>query len=79
MIRAYRIAPVSAVTPFIYVELISMIALSYIVFGDVPDHWSLIGSLVIVVSGLYLIHRERVAHKEALMALEPIEPLAEKR
>lgn len=79
MIQAYRFAPVSAVTPFIYVELISMIALSYLVFGDVPDHWSLIGSLVIVASGLYLIHRERIAHKESLMALEPIEPLEEKR
>lgn len=73
MIQAYRFAPVSAVTPFIYVELISMIALSYFVFGDKPDEWSFIGSLVIVASGLYLIHRERIAHKEDLMALEPIE------
>jgi drug/metabolite transporter (DMT)-like permease len=79
MIQAYRFAPVSAVTPFIYIELISMIALSYVVFGDVPDRWSFIGSLVIVTSGLYLIHRERIAHKESLMALEPIEPLEEKR
>ncbi|CCB64593.1 MULTISPECIES: DMT family transporter [unclassified Hyphomicrobium] len=73
LIQAYRFAPVSAVTPFIYVELISMIALSYFVFGDKPDQWSFIGSLVIVGSGLYLIHRERIAHKENLMALEPIE------
>lgn len=73
LIQAYRFAPVSAVTPFIYIELISMITLSYLVFGDKPDQWSFIGSLVIVASGLYLIHRERIAHKENLMALEPIE------
>ncbi len=81
MIQAYRFAPVSAVTPFIYIELISMITLSYLVFGDKPDHWSFIGSLVIVASGLYLIHRERIAHQESLMALEPIEtsPIEEKR
>ncbi|MBS0234553.1 MAG: DMT family transporter [Proteobacteria bacterium] len=73
MIQAYRFAPVSAVTPFIYIELISMITLSYFVFGDKPDQWSFTGSLVIVASGLYLIHRERIAHQESLMALEPIE------
>jgi drug/metabolite transporter (DMT)-like permease len=73
VIQAYRFAPVSAVTPFLYIELISMITLSYLVFGDQPDRWSFLGSLVIVASGLYLIHRERIAHKESLMALEPIE------
>ncbi len=73
MIQSYRFAPVSAVTPFLYFELISMITLSYLVFGDKPDHWSFIGSLVIVASGLYLIHRERIAHKENLMALEQTE------
>ncbi|MET0408284.1 MAG: DMT family transporter [Hyphomicrobium sp.] len=73
IIRAYKLAPVAAVTPFLYIELISMIALSYLVFGDKPDRWSFIGSLVIVASGLYLIHRERIAHRESLMALEPIE------
>ncbi len=73
MIQSYRFAPVSAVTPFLYFELISMITLSYLVFGDRPDHWSFIGSLVIVASGLYIIHRERIAHKENLMALEQTE------
>jgi drug/metabolite transporter (DMT)-like permease len=81
VIQAYRFAPVSSVTPFLYIELISMITLSYLVFGDRPDRWSFVGSLVIVASGLYLIHRERIAHRESLMALEPIEtePLEEKR
>jgi drug/metabolite transporter (DMT)-like permease len=73
MIQAYRFAPVSAVTPFLYIELISMITLSYLVFGDKPDRWSFVGSLIIVASGLYLIHRERIAHKENLMALEQTE------
>ena len=50
-----------------------MITLSYLVFGDKPDYWSFIGSLVIVASGLYLIHRERIAHKENLMALQQTE------
>lgn len=73
IIQAYRFAPVSAVTPFLYIELLSMLTLSYLVFGDKPDHWSFVGSLIIVASGLYLIHRERIAHRESLMALEPTE------
>lgn len=74
IIQAYHFAPVSAVTPFLYFELISMITLSYVVFGDQPDRWSFLGALIIVASGLYLIHRERLAHRESLMALEPVEP-----
>jgi drug/metabolite transporter (DMT)-like permease len=73
VIQAYRLAPVSAVTPFLYFELISMITLSYLVFGDEPDRWSFAGALIIVGSGLYLIHRERLAHREDLMALESLE------
>jgi drug/metabolite transporter (DMT)-like permease len=42
----------------------SMIALEYVVFGDTPDRWSLIGSSVVIASGIYLVHRERVAHRE---------------
>ncbi|MBN9247967.1 DMT family transporter [Hyphomicrobium sp.] len=73
IIQAYRFAPVSVVTPFLYFELISMITLSYVVFGDQPDRWSFVGALVIVASGLYLIHRERIAHRESLMTLEPVD------
>ena len=59
-IHAYRLAPASAVTPFLYFQLISMMGLGYVVFGDVPDHWTLLGSSVVIASGLYLVHRERV-------------------
>jgi drug/metabolite transporter (DMT)-like permease len=35
------------------------------VFGDIPDRWTLIGSAVVIASGLYLVHRERIAHRES--------------
>lgn len=59
LILAYRLAPASSVSPFLYFQLISMVTLGYLVFGDVPDHWSLIGSGVVIASGVYLVHRER--------------------
>ena len=66
LILAYRLAPASSVSSFMYFQLLGMVALGYLVFGDEPDRWSLIGSAVIIASGLYLVHRERVAHLESI-------------
>ena len=60
LIHAYRLAPASSVTPFLYFQLLSMVGLGYLIFGDVPDHWTMLGSAVVIASGLYLVHRERV-------------------
>jgi drug/metabolite transporter (DMT)-like permease len=60
LILAYRLAPASSVSPFLYFQLLSMVSLGYLVFGDVPDHWTLLGSCVVIASGLYLVHRERM-------------------
>lgn len=68
LIHAYRLAPASSVSPFLYFQLLSMAGLGFLVFGDVPDRWSMIGSAVVVLSGLYLVHRERVAHRESRTA-----------
>ncbi len=38
-----------------------MIALGYLVFGDVPSWWTLAGSAIIICSGVYLLFRERHA------------------
>jgi drug/metabolite transporter (DMT)-like permease len=59
LILAYNLAPASSVSPFLYFQLISMVALGYFMFGDVPDQWTLIGSCVVIASGIYLVHRER--------------------
>lgn len=60
LILAYRAAPAAIVAPFIYFQLVSMTALGYLVFGDLPDAWTLAGSSVVIASGIYLVHRERV-------------------
>jgi drug/metabolite transporter (DMT)-like permease len=60
LIRAHRLAPAAILAPFIYSEIVSMIALGFIVFGDVPNRWTLAGVAVVILSGLYLLYRERV-------------------
>jgi len=66
LIMAIRLAPPMILSPFIYSQLVWSIALGYLVFGDVPDHWTLIGSAIVVSSGLYMLYREqKVAEQRA--------------
>jgi drug/metabolite transporter (DMT)-like permease len=71
LIHAYRLAPASIVSPFLYMQLLSMVAFGYAAFGDVPDFWTIAGAAVIIGSGIYLIHRERVTRTP----IEPVEPI----
>jgi drug/metabolite transporter (DMT)-like permease len=60
LILAHKRAPAPVLSPFIYSQMIWMILLGWLVFGDLPDRWTLIGASVVIASGLYLLHRERV-------------------
>jgi len=63
-IHAYRLAPASSVAPFLYVQLLTMVAFGFAVFADMPDIYTLIGSAVIIASGIYLLHRENKLRAE---------------
>jgi drug/metabolite transporter (DMT)-like permease len=60
LIAAHRLAPASVLSPFIYSQLAWTVALGFFVFGDVPNRWTLAGAGIVIASGLYLLHRERV-------------------
>ncbi len=59
LIHAHRYASAPTVAPFVYSGLIWMTILGYVLFGDVPDLWTLAGGAVVIGSGLYLLWRER--------------------
>ncbi len=63
--RAHSCAPASTLAPFMYIEIIWMIALGYLVFRDVPDVWTLTGAAIISASGIYLFQRERRARNQS--------------
>ena len=56
--RALHLAPASAVTPFYYLSLVWAIVVGFVVWGDVPTAGLLIGSGIVVGSGLFLLWRE---------------------
>jgi drug/metabolite transporter (DMT)-like permease len=60
LIFAHRLAPASTLAPFIYTQLVWATALGFLVFGDVPHRWTLAGAAIVVASGLYILHRERI-------------------
>jgi drug/metabolite transporter (DMT)-like permease len=64
-ILANRLAPASTIAPFVYVQILSMTSLGFLVFGDVPDRWTIAGAAIIIGSGIYLIYRERVQNASA--------------
>ncbi|MCB1739212.1 MAG: DMT family transporter [Gammaproteobacteria bacterium] len=60
VVKAYEHAPASAISPFFYAELVGVTILGFLVFGDLPDAATWLGAAIIVCSGLYIAHRERV-------------------
>jgi drug/metabolite transporter (DMT)-like permease len=63
-ILAYKLAPASTVSPFLYVQLLTMVAAGYLVFGDAPDLFTISGASIVIASGIYLVHRERVTRQD---------------
>jgi drug/metabolite transporter (DMT)-like permease len=66
IIEAHRLAPASRLAPFIYTQIIWMTIAGYLIFGEVPDLWTLAGATVVVLCGLYLLNSERRAKNEVL-------------
>lgn len=63
LIAAHRLAPAAVLSPFIYTEIVLVIMLGFLVFGDLPNRFTLAGAAIVVVSGLYLLHRETIVRR----------------
>ncbi len=55
---ASKILESSEFAPIQYVQLVAVLIMGYLFFRDLPDIFEIIGSLVIVFSGLFIIYRE---------------------
>jgi drug/metabolite transporter (DMT)-like permease len=64
LIQAHRLAPASALAPFVYTQIVWMITIGYLLFNDVPDLWTLVGAAIVVASGLFVFARERMLGRE---------------
>ena len=64
LVLAHARAPAAILSPFIYSQIIWMLALGYILFGDWPDPWTFVGAGIVIASGLYLLYREQAKSRE---------------
>ena len=62
-IEALRLAEAATVMPFKYFNMVWAVGLGFVIWGDVPDEWVIAGTLLVVVSGLYIMRREAVRRR----------------
>lgn len=70
LILAHHRAPASALSPFMYTQLLWAVTFGYLVFNNAPSRWTLAGAAIVVGSGLYLLYREQKVRG----TVAPIEP-----
>ena len=61
LIKALDYAEAGAVQPYSYTLLVWAAVMGWLVFGDIPDHWTIAGAGIVVLSGLYTWHHDRRA------------------
>jgi drug/metabolite transporter (DMT)-like permease len=60
LIRAYDYAGATLLAPYSYTVMVWAVLLGFLVFGQLPDGWSVGGMVIIIVSGMFLASRQRL-------------------
>jgi len=62
--RAWRLAPAAVLAPFDYVSIVFALGYGWLFWREVPTLWLWLGLPLIIGSGLYILHRERVRARQ---------------
>ena len=62
-VMAMRSWDVSFVAPFRYTGMIWAILFGFLLFGNLPDQMTILGTCIVIGMGVYAFHRERVLQK----------------
>ena len=68
-VQAMRHGDISVVAPFRYTVVVWAIIVGFLVWGEVPDWPMLIGTAIIIATGVYTLYRERKAANLAAEAM----------
>lgn len=66
IVRAHKIATAPALAPYPYLGIVWAIVAGYLVFGHLPDRWTLAGAVIIIGGSLYVVRREQQARARAI-------------
>ncbi|MFO0995665.1 MAG: DMT family transporter [Alphaproteobacteria bacterium] len=56
--KAFDFGAASVLAPFVYFQIASATVVGFVFFGDLPDRWTIVGTLIVIASGLYVAYRE---------------------
>ena len=71
MTRAFGAAALAIIAPFEYASLLWSVGIGWAFWGEVPD-WAVgVGAMLVVGSGLYILHRETVLRRDAAAQYDP--------
>lgn len=65
LIDRFRWAGAALLAPFKYVSMVWAVILGFVLWGDLPDAWTLSGAAVVIGGGLYIIRRESLQKNQA--------------
>lgn len=71
LVRAMATADASAVMPFDFSRLIFASMLGWLMFGELPDEWTIVGGAVIVATTVYIARREAQLARRSRRAPPP--------
>lgn len=60
LIKALSLAPASLLQPLSYSGMVWAVLFGWLFFGDIPAPATILGAAIIVASGLYTMHRQRI-------------------
>ena len=59
IVMVMRVGDIGFVAPFRYMALLWAILFGWVLFGSLPDGWTLLGAAIVVATGIYALWRER--------------------
>jgi len=74
LIRSFEFAPAAVLAPLAYTALLWNTLNGYLVFGDLPDRWTVGGAAILITTGIYILYREGVRSREAAAASRSDKP-----
>tara|TARA_B100000405_G_C16673717_1_gene406771 strand:- start:451 stop:1302 length:852 start_codon:yes stop_codon:yes gene_type:complete len=63
IVMALQLAEGPTVAPLKYVSLVWSAILGYLIWGDVPGTWKVLGAMMVVAAGLFILYRETQSQK----------------
>ena len=70
-VMTIRIGDIGFVAPFRYTAMVWALILGLLMFGEIPDMPTITGTVIIILTGLYLLHRERSVRRSVQQQAHP--------